>query len=281
MLALAFRITAILIAGFLLSWVITFTVRVDPMYRSIHSVGERFSHIVPRGYDKGAHNFEAQYVRVEPSSYYNDPAELLAKYDLDLDLKPNPRTDIAKREQLIVPGVGIMIVIASLITIVICRRNCIERLRGGGDGSFTRLTLGLTAMCVLSVGALLCFRLFLTGVDDGLIKRAAIGSAQAQSYYEGNLTLYGYYDANLTLSMSFTSLMMVYIGVGITLYTVLTWFGLRMWTSAHQEYPEVERNVGYARMRTLRWAGYATLACTSTLLILAPWTNTMLGKFFS
>jgi hypothetical protein len=262
------RIYAILLLSFGLCWLATISIRSDAVYQSVHSAGHRFSEIVPSGKDVGSQGFDAQYVRIEPAMYYEKPPELLSP--LPPGVKPLARFQAGRNEHLMIPLFGIFIMMCALITVSLINRGRTPSSQRERGMLYAKIMLvyGLTtASCVF---VLMLFRLFLTGVDDGLIERALVTGAK------GNVFHY----AQQTLSMSFGSLMMLYAGVGITLYMVLAWIGVRMHGVGVQELELAQEPRESIGARVLRTIGYATLACANLYLILAPWTNTMFGKFF-
>jgi hypothetical protein len=262
------RIFAILLLSFGLCWLATISIRSDSVYQSVHSAGHRFSTIVPSGKDIGSQKFDDQYVRIEPAMYYKTPPKLSSP--LPPGLKPLARFETGRNEHVLVPMFGVFIMMCALMSVSVVNREQSSGSQRERGLMYARITLvyGLcTAACVLG---LMLFRLFLTGVDDGLIERASVTGAS------GNVFHY----AQQTLSMSFVSLIMLYAGAGIMLYLVLTWFGIRMHGVSIQEHTLAEESNGFVGPRLLRTLGYATLACANLYLILAPWTNTMFGKFF-
>ena len=258
-----------LIAGFVLAWAMTFIVRIDPLYQSVHSMGERFSHIVPVGHDIGTHSFQTQYVRIEPSWYYQPQAGFMK----DLGLPARPRTEIVQRERMFLPAASIAIVVLSLMTMEGTRRRSGTQWDRRASRRMFVTCAGMTLTCVLFVGVLMCFRLFLTGVDDGLIEKGSLTSNSAEIHR---------FNGNQTLAMSYTSLMLLYTGAGMLLYFVLTWIGIRAWPMQDQPMTSVSNEaVRLIHAKPLRYMGVTFVLATNLLLIFAPWTSTMLGLFIT
>lgn len=264
------RVISILLAGFLVSWLSTYSIRSESVYRSVHDMGFRFSAMVPHGKDTGSARFDAQYVRIEPAKYYKKPPVL--SEPLPIDTKPLARFKAGREEHLIIPAAGMMVVVLALISVLAIRSDLRASLACDRDLKLTKLTGMFTLIVAVSIGATMLFRLFLTGVDDGLIARAStIGDSGHVFHY-----------TQQTLSMSYASLMMLYTGVGLATFLVLVWVGFRV-LPVDQEHlisrDEVApRKTLVSRMfRPLRFAGYALLIGINLMLVLAPWTNTMWG----
>ncbi len=254
-----------LIVGFVLAWAMTFIVRIDPLYQSVHSMGERFSHIVPVGHDIGTQSFQSQYVRIEPSWYYEPQTPFMK----DLGLPARPRTKILQRERLFIPSAAMAIVVLSLMTMESSRRRSGTPWDRRASRRMFVTCAGMTLTCVLFVGILMCFRLFLTGVDDGLIQSGALMSNSPEIHR---------FDGNQTLAMSYASLMLLYCGAGMLVYFVLTWIGIRAWPMREQAITTVSSEpISIVYARPLRFIGISFVLAANLLLIFAPWTSTMLG----
>ncbi len=247
----------------------TYSIRTESVYRSVHDMGYRFSSIVPRGKDTGSARFDAQYVRVEPAMYYKEPPVLSEA--LPVNTKPLARFKAGREEHLIIPAVGMMVVVLALIGVYLIRPDLRASLARDREMKLTKLTAVFTLIAAVSIGATMLFRLFLTGVDDGLIARAStIGDSGHVFHY-----------TQQTLSMSYASLMMLYTGVGLATFLVLVWIGLRVLPVdqerllTREETPQKTLISGL--IKPLRFAGYALLIGINLMLVLAPWTNTMWG----
>ena len=126
---------------------------------------------------------------------------------------------------------------------------------------------------VLGLGFLF-FRVFLTGIDDALIARATRVGTESQRYYL----------ARQTLSMSWPTLVMLYLGTAMLAYPIMTAIGMRVLgipARSHQ-LVEAERDsqpsVIYRIMNGIFVGCYGLLL---TAFLLAPWTNTILGTLLS
>jgi hypothetical protein len=257
------RPALILASGFLVSWVLTYTVRLDSVYISVHRIGERFSQIVPVGHDTGPQEFRLQYVRVEQGWHYW-PQTQSAR---DLNLPERSRTKFARREHLILPAAALAITLLSVFT-----ARGLHSFSGGVHFS-TRLLLTNSLFSVLFVGVLVLLRVFLTGVDDGLIQTARLQSAYSDLFK---------YSGHRTLSMSLNSLIMVYLGVGLAAYLSQVWIGSRMIMVDHDRNHTWGERIGsigtFPRSnRPMNIAGKAIFIGIILMLILAPWTNTWWG----
>jgi hypothetical protein len=270
-----FRITpkimviAILLVGFVVSWASTYSIRNDKVYRSVHDMGYRFSTIVPHGKDIGPAGFDAQYVRVEPAMYYKKPPVL--SEPLPVNTKPLDRFKAGREEHLIIPAVGMMVVVLALISVLAFRPDMRAAMAHDRGLMLSKLTGALTLIAVVSIAGMMLYRLFLTGVDDGLIARASTVSDSGHVFH----------FAQQTLAMSYASLMMLYTGVGLATYLVLVWFGLRMMALDQvRQYPRENSSWDKLNSRPitlLRFAAYAFLVSINLVLILAPWSTTIWG----
>lgn len=232
-------------------------------------MGYRFSSIVPRGKDTGSARFDAQYVRIEPAMYYKKPPVLSEA--LPIKTQPLARFKAGREEHLIIPAAGVMVVMLALVGVFVIRPDLRASLARDRDLKLTKLTAVFTLIAAVSIGATMLFRLFLTGVDDGLIARAStIGNSGHVFHY-----------TQQTLSMSYASLMMLYTGVGLATLLVLVWIGLRVLPVDHERIvtrEDTPQNMLVSRLiKPLRFAGYALLIGVNLMLVLAPWTNTMWG----
>lgn len=264
-----FRLTLTLVVGFVLAWAMTFVVRIDPLYQSVHSMGERFSQVVPVGHDIGTQSFQSQYVRIEPSWYYQPQAEFMK----DLGLPARPRTELVQRERTFLAAAAISIVVLSLLTVNGLRRRSEEHSDLRVNRRMFVTCVGMTLTCVLAVGVIMCFRLFLTGVDDGLIERGAMTSNSPDVHR---------FNGNQTLAMSFSSLVLLYSGAGMLLYIALTWIGIRSCGPQTQDMTTVTDEQGsIIQAKPLRYLGVSFILAANLALIFAPWTCTMLGLFIA
>lgn len=263
------RVISILLAGFLVSWLCTYSIRSESVYRSVHDMGYRFSAIVPHGKDTGSARFDAQYVRIEPAMYYKKPPVL--SEPLPVNTKPLDRFKAGREEHLIIPAAGMMVVVLALISVLAIRSDLRASLACDRDLKLTKLSGMFTLIAAVSIAGTMLFRLFLTGVDDGLIARAStIGNSGHVFHY-----------TQQTLSMSYASLMMLYTGVGLATFLVLVWIGLRVLPVDQERLvtrEDTPRNTLVSGLiKPLRFAGYALLIGINLMLVLAPWTNTMWG----
>ena len=264
------KILLVFTLGFALIWLVTLSVRVDALYVSVHNAGYRFSKVVPTGDDIGSHRFSNQFVRIEPASYYSLPSKRPAY--LDQPVEPAPRIISAKKERLVLPGVLTLMGALSMLTLTLARRGYARTHPDSRQRSLLQASVGVCAGGILLGIGFMLFRVFLTGIDNALIARATQVGSEMQQYY----------IARQTLSMSWPTLVMLYLGIAMLAYPVMTAIGVRVMGIGEQSLGSTSKrnaNDGDVSL-TYRIMNGMFASCYVLLMLsflLSPWTNTILG----
>ncbi|MHA7814341.1 MAG: hypothetical protein ACX94C_13240 [Phycisphaerales bacterium] len=262
------KVILVLAIGFAAVWAITLSVRIEAAYVSVQNAGYRFSSIVPTGSDIGSHQFSNQYVRVEPATYYTQPHKRPAF--VEPPLEPSPRAVSAQKERIALAGVITAVALLAMLTLVFASR---ERSTDDRDTRRRRLlhsAVVISGCGVVLGGAFMFFRVFLTGVDNALIARATEIGTDAQAYFH----------ASETLSMSWPTLVMLYLGLAMIAYPIMTGLGLRCMGISKQARTDAHRDQDPAPMLVHRIMNGVFASCYVVLtltFLLSPWTNTILG----
>lgn len=265
----ALKVILIFVLGFAAIWVVSLGIRIDAAYFSVQNAGYRFSSIVPTGSDIGSHQFSSQYVRIEPAVYYTEPSKRPAFVESPLD--PAPRVVTARKERLAIASVITVVGLLSTLTLVLASR---ERSRDDRATRRRKLVRSAALICVCGVllgGGFMFFRVFITGVDNGLIARATELGSESQAFYK----------ASETLSMSWPTLVMLYLGVAMIAYPIMTSLGLRVMGIARRGQSTASRPPDHAgpslAHRIMNGMFASCYAILMLAFLLSPWTNTILG----
>ncbi|MCR9076428.1 MAG: hypothetical protein NXI07_10365, partial [bacterium] len=141
-----------------------------------------------------------------------------------------------------------------------------------GRRSLLHASFGVCAGGVLLGIGFMLFRVFLTGIDNALIARATQLGSQMQQYY----------IARQTLSMSWPTLVMLYLGIAMLAYPVMTAIGVRVMgigeqklgSSSQRDAKDGDASLTYRIMNGMFASCYVVLMLS---FLLSPWTNTILG----